>query len=356
MATDNFPCPGCGGQMQFSPEAQMLTCQFCGTETPIDTQGTIVEHAIDEIAAYESRSWGRETRVIHCENCGGETVIGASEKAAFCAFCGSSHVVQSQEEPGASPESLIAFKISRKMAQEAFRKWIGHRWFAPNALKKSYVADKLAGLYLPFWTFDASTDSSYTCEVGHDYYTTETYVEYVDGKPEHRTRQVCHTRWSFASGDHQQGFDDVLINASDKFNPTRIRALEPFFTKELSPYKPEYLAGFLCEKYAKGGQQSLAEAKDRMLQEVSEAITAKQHADHVRGLNVNIRYRNLTFKHILLPIWLSSYTYGTKIYQFCINGQTGEVQGDAPVSPWKVAGAVGAGLLLGYLYYLYFYR
>lgn len=356
MATDRFPCPECGGQMHFSPETQGLTCEFCGYIAPIDTEGEIHEHDIDQITQYESRSWGQETVVIHCENCGGETVISASEKSNFCAFCGSAHVVQSQEEPGASPESVVPFKITRKNAQEQFRKWIHARWFAPNALKKSYVGDKLSGMYIPFWTFDAATTASYTCEVGHDYYTTETYVDYVDGKPETRTRQVQHTRWSYASGDHQQDFDDVLVNASEKFNPSKIRALEPYFTKELSPYKPEYLAGFLCEKYAKGGQQSLAEGKQIMLDRVSQAIISKQHADHVRGLNVNIQYRNLTFKHILLPIWLSSYTYGTKIYQFCINGQTGEVQGDAPISPFKVAGAVAAGLLVAYIYYSYYYN
>lgn len=342
--------------MQFSPETQGLTCEFCGYVASIATDGTIDEHAIDGISQYESRSWGQDTTVIHCENCGGETIISASEKSNFCAFCGSAHVVQTQEEAGASPESVIPFKLTRKKAQEHFRKWIGHRWFAPNALKKSYVADKLSGLYIPFWTFDAATDADYTCEVGHDYYTTETYVDYVDGKPETRTRQVQHTRWSYASGDHLQDFDDILVNASEKFNPARLRALEPYFTKELAPYRPEYLAGFVCEKYVKGGEASLAEAKQRMLDSVSQAITSKQNADHVRSLNVNIRYRNLTFKHILLPIWLSSYTYGTKIYQFCINGQTGEVQGDAPISPWKVAGAIGAGLLVAYCYYAYYYH
>lgn len=341
--------------MQFSPETQALTCEFCGHMSPIAAEGEIREYGIEEIAQYETRSWGQETAVIHCENCGGETVISASEKSNFCAFCGSAHVLKTQEEAGASPESLVPFKVTRKSAQEAFRKWISHRWFAPSALKKSYVADRLSGLYIPFWTFDAATEASYTCEVGHDYFTTETYTDIVNGKSELRTRQVRHTRWSFASGNHAKVFDDVLVNASEKFNPERIRALEPYFTTELAPYQPEYLAGFLCEKYVKGGAESLAEARQRMLDRVSEEIVAKQHADHVRGLNVNIRYRDLTFKHILLPVWLSSYAYGTRIYQFCINGQTGEVQGEAPISPWKVAGAVAVALAVVGLYYAYYY-
>ena len=53
-----------------------------------------------------------------------------------------------------------------------------------------------------------------------------------------------------------------------------------------------------------------------------------------------------TFKHILAPVWLLSYTYGARVFQCAMNGVTGAIRGEYPKSPWKVALLVLAVLVV----------
>ena len=56
--------------------------------------------------------------------------------------------------------------------------------------------------------------------------------------------------------------------------------------------------------------------------------------------------RDITFKHILLPVWLAAYKYRGKTYRFVVNGRTGKVKGERPWSAWKIAFAVVIGLIV----------
>ena len=47
-----------------------------------------------------------------------------------------------------------------------------------------------------------------------------------------------------------------------------------------------------------------------------------------------------TFKHILVPVWLLTYTYGNKPWQVVVNGYTGRMAGEYPKSFWKIAALV----------------
>ena len=56
--------------------------------------------------------------------------------------------------------------------------------------------------------------------------------------------------------------------------------------------------------------------------------------------------QSLTFKHLLLPIWLLTVIYAGKPFQVFINGITGEVQGQRPWSKVKIAVAVMVVVIL----------
>jgi hypothetical protein len=53
-----------------------------------------------------------------------------------------------------------------------------------------------------------------------------------------------------------------------------------------------------------------------------------------------------TFKHVLMPVWISAYRYRDKVYRFLVNGQTGEASGESPLSWWKVLLLAIVGLIL----------
>ena len=129
------------------------------------------------------------------------------------------------------PDGVIPFKIDKKDVEAIFTKWIKRRWLAPNVLKTLYQKDKVQGIYMPYWTFDADTSTDYTAMGGIDY-----QVEYKDDKGEVHTR--IETKWYPTRGHINHFFDDVLVRASNKLSDTLLGWIEPYNTKEVASYSP----------------------------------------------------------------------------------------------------------------------
>ncbi len=348
VALRKFACPSCGSEANWDPDRQKLVCPFCGTESPgeIDASGAIVEHdlaaALRGIADVR-RGFGVEKRQVRCQSCNAISVLDARRQAQNCEFCGSAQLVAYEEQkPALRPESILPFKVSEASARDRIRAWYGRLWLAPGKLRKRALTDTVHGLYLPYWTFDAQVDATWTADAGHYYYTTETYT--ANGQI--RTRQVQHVRWESAAGRVSQFFDDDLVCASVGAHPGLLRQIEPFPTAELKPYDAGYLAGWIVERYQidlVGGAQRARAAMDAKLQ----ALCAQQiPGDTYRNLIVRPNYAAQTFKHILAPVWMLSYVYGRKSYQCVMNGVTGAIAGEYPKSAWKIALIVLGALIL----------
>lgn len=354
-----FPCPSCGGQMQFDTESQMLKCRYCGSEKQIDDRSAVEEPTEYELDFTDEddeslKDWGTEQQVIKCGNCGGEMLLPAGQTAAVCGFCGSPKVLP-QGNPGSiRPESVIPFHISKEQATAAFNAWRKKRWFIPNAFKKRSVSSNLNGIYVPFWTFDSETTSSYSAEVGVYHYRTETRTRVVNGKTETYTEQVRYTVWHWTSGTHEHFFNDVLIPASGQYDSVLVRKLNDYRLEQLMPYKPEYLSGFIAERYSVSLKDGWNEARSRIDGELNGEIRGKIGGDEIRSLSIDTSYFDQTYKHILLPVWNANYRYNNKTYRYMVNGETGSVTGRVPRSPWKITSFVLVCLaIVGVIAYLY---
>ena len=208
------------------------------------------------------------------------------------------------------------------------------------------IVERLNGLYVPFWTYDAFTGSSYTGERGDDYWVTQTYTVMVNGKPQTRTKQVRRTRWRYVSGYVRVDFDDVLVLASHAIPGEHTDALEPWDLRELKVFDPAYLSGFVAQSYEVDLPNGFEIAKGKMDPRIRQAVNRDIGGDHQRIHSLDTQYDHVLFKYILLPIWLASYRYHKKVYRFLVNARTGEVQGERPWSAWKIATAVISGLMV----------
>jgi hypothetical protein len=347
-ARRKFSCPACGGEAIWNPAKQRLICPFCGTESPlqVDPEASIVEHdlvaALREIGD-DRRGWRADRRQVRCLSCNAISVLDPARQAQNCEFCGSAQLVPYAEtEPAFRPESVLPFKLSESEARDRIRAWYGKLWLAPSALKRRALTDTVHGLYLPYWTFDARVDASWTAEAGHHYYTTETYVD--NGRM--RTRQVQRIRWEPAAGRLSHFFDDDLVCASVGVHPDLLRRIEPFPTRELRRYDAGFVSGWVVERYQLdliGAARRARAAMDAKLR----VLCARQVPGNTfRNLQVRADYSKQTFKHILAPVWLLSYRYGAKAFQCAMNGVTGAVAGEYPKSPWKIALLVVAAVVL----------
>jgi hypothetical protein len=267
-----------------------------------------------------------------------------------CPYCGS-HLTN---EPAAArdmipPEAVLPFAIDKHKAIAAFDEWIKGLWFAPNELRKFADLGRLNGLYVPFWTFDSMTITWYTGERGDDYTVTETYTETetytnsdgsIGSRPVTRTRQVTHTRWTSVSGEVRHFFDDVLVCASSSLPEEYTTALTKAELGKLEPFKPDFLSGFVTERYTLGVKEGFDAARQIMDAEIRQLCTRSIGGNHQRLHTVHTDHLGVTFKHVLLPVWLASYRYRENTYRVMVNGQTGQVIGDRPYSAAKIVALI----------------
>ncbi|MGI6344545.1 MAG: hypothetical protein ACOX18_05710 [Bacillota bacterium] len=342
---DRFPCPQCGANLTFDPDAQSLHCAYCGYQLEIEGEMSEArEYDLAEAEALASQNWGQDTEVVQCSNCGAQVVLEANQTAQRCSFCGSAHVVRQDQLPGIKPESLIPFQVSTATARQAFSKWIGSHFFAPSDLKSSHQAGTLSGVYIPFWTYDAETYSLYQAQKGTYYWVTQQVTVRRNGRNVTEMRRVRRTRWRHVSGTYAESFDDELVHASTRLDSVLADKVGRYDLSELREYRPEYLSGFVAEKYSIDVQEGWERARQAIREKIRQGIIRQINGDEVRALQFTTSHDQVKFKHVLLPLWISAYTYRGKSYQLLINGQTGEVRGEAPVSAWKVGLTVAAVL------------
>ncbi len=123
-----------------------------------------------------------------------------------------------------------------------------------------------------------------------------------------------------------------------------LRKIEPFPTKELTPYKPGFLSGWVVERYQIDLVTAAKEAREEMDEEMERLCSSQVPGDTQRNLQVETDYSGQTFKHILAPIWLLTYNYGARTFQVVVNGYTGTIAGKYPKSWVKITLAVLAAL------------
>jgi Zn finger protein HypA/HybF involved in hydrogenase expression len=333
-ARAKFECPACGADAHWNAAKQALICPFCGTESPatLQTRGAetvVVEH--DLVAALRGipdarRGWQADKVTVKCQSCHAVSVFDPERVGQRCEFCGSSQLVPYEQVKDAfSPESLLPFAITEPRARELVRAWYGRQWLAPNNLKQRALTDTVHGLYLPYWTFDAQVHASWSAEAGHYYY------EHVNGK------RVQRVRWSHAAGAIDHFFDDELVCASTGVSSRLLKKIEPFPTTTLIPYDPGYLAGWTVERYQIDLVNAAKHSREAMDAKLRQLCADEVPGDTQRNLQVNATYDEQRFKHILVPVWLLTYTYGHTVYQLVGNGVTGNMAGDRPWSWIKVA-------------------
>ncbi len=330
--------------MAFDIASQKLKCQACGNVHDLAGSAQPVQER-DVRATLASGMAGRvasqaQEKEIVCQSCGGHTTFTGSLTADRCPYCATP--IQRDDVHNA-PERLpvdavVPFQVDAKQAKTLIESWIDSRWFAPSEFKTYNRTGSFSSVYMAYFTYDAETDTEYTGERG-----INRQVQVGSGDD---TRWETRTDWYHVSGDVHNSFDDITVFANDDFDAKRIAKLEPWPTKEAKPYSPEFVAGHLCRTYDRGMDECLSDAKRTMESEITSTVRRDIGGDQQRVHQVRTDWRTLTYKHILLPIWLLTVIYQERPFQVFINGVTGEVQGQRPFSRVKLALAIAAGVVL----------
>lgn len=283
-------------------------------------------------------------RVASCPQCAASVELPPERIADVCSFCDSPLTVGAADD-AEHADLVVPFVVPRARAASLLRAYMaGNRW-APEAVRNAARPERLSGIFIPFYLYDGVARSTYAAQVGVDWLRTERYTVTVNGKTEHRTRQVRETEWFELHGTHAASYTQQLVSGSRGLPEAEANALEPFDLGRALPFAPALTAGWIAERTS----VSHAEATQTVANEVAErentAIQAQfLPGDHVRGVRNQTELAIGEVRLALLPVWIATFRYEGTPLRLLVNGQTGEVIGTLPRSWWKIAAAVAAVL------------
>jgi hypothetical protein len=122
--------------------------------------------------------------------------------------------------------------------------------------------------------------------------------------------------------------------------------------KKCVSFTQEALAGFYARTYEVELEEGFRLAREIMDDAIRAEAKCRIGGDEQRVHSVRTSVSAVTFKHLLLPVWLLAYRYNDRTYQVMANAATGEVQGERPWSIVKImlavltAAAIAGGIAL----------
>ena len=340
-------CINCGAEMKYQPGTENISCDYCGHQETI----TLDENGFEELELYPylkemgAQRHSEEVSMLQCKNCGATQHIEENYKSLHCVYCSMPLVIEDQyQEEWILPGAVLPFQIDQKKSYQIFQSWVKRLWFAPNKLKKASLDPQFTkGLYLPYWTFDAQLRAQYSGQRGEYYYENKR-VRNAQGKMVNQ--RVRKTRWYPASGEVSGFVDDTLVEASKQRKGRVPSKIARWNLKLLQPFNSSFLRGFVTEKYTIPLKQGHLAAKGEAEDIARRWCRQDIGGDTQRISHMNMQLSEETFKHILLPVYISAYRYNGKEYNFFVNGENGQISGTRPYSFWKIFLTVLLGILI----------
>ncbi len=364
--------------MDFDPTTAALRCGFCGAASPVDVpRGEVAYRELQQGLSQTQRGLGAGggTKSCRCQECGASAVFANGRVKERCAFCGSARVMKEAEDLNAlRPFGVLPFRVDRRAAELAFAGWLERLWMRPGDLSRLARTEAVTGIYVPFYLFEAHVESSWTAMAGSHVdiedpderdgegeYTILGGPDLPRHEPERKTylkkRRVRHTRWQRARGRRADDFRDVRVCVSHGVPNALAERLGTFELGGLLPYDPAYLAGWSAEEAAMDLRGGYDRASGKMLTLAETRCQGDVPGDVHRGLLVSSSVTAVRWRYVLLPVWLLDYRYRHRVYQLVVNGQTGEIVGEAPLSGPKIALlALAMTAFVGLIYYYFGYR
>lgn len=315
-----YQCPNCGGELRFNIESGDIFCDNCKSHFK---PGEVRDGAKD---AEESNEY--ETTVFKCPQCGGEITANGQAAADFCNFCGAATILSSRIAKEKRPKYIIPFKKSKEDCKAAYRKYVRRNLFVKSDLADEKFIDSFRGIYMPYWSFRVEQKKE---------------SEVHGKKLEKVTAEYKEYKYYTVKAKSDCYYDGISFDASSSFSDSISRSIAPYDVDDRVEFDPSYLLGF----YADTADVPASVYKDnafRLADYASYDAFVKQIPEQ------NAEYSNPLFideateeAESMYPVWFMSYRNKNRVAYATVNGQTGRVFADLPISIAKFL--VGALIL-----------
>ena len=364
----NYQCPSCTGPLHYDGTIGKLRCDYCGSTFTVQEIEALYADKVEQAqqaAAQAAQSaeaetawdydaagseWGSESsgmKAYNCPSCGAELICDATTAATSCPYCGNPTVVPAQFQGFLKPDYIIPFTLDKKAAVAALKEYYRGKKLLPRAFDDQNHIEEIKGVYVPFWLFNGKADV--------DIQFAATRVRsHISGD-----KEITETDHFAVRRAGSVSFSRIPVDASSKMPDAHMDAIEPFDYSALKPFSMAYMPGFLADVYDVEARDCEARADERAANTAEEII-----ANTVAGYSScvptgkNIRLRRGEVNYALLPVWLLSTRWNGRNFLFAMNGQTGKLIGDLPVSAeryWSWFARIGIPVAAGLAALLHFF-
>lgn len=326
-----YKCPSCGSAIVFDGTSQKISCSACGLEMPVQDYeqmfgGFSEPETVENVSSADTEHETISVKIYKCQSCGAQLMSDEYTSAVMCSYCGNPSLVEDRLQGAYKPKKIIPFKISKEQAQEMYKAWVKKGKFTPSALATNSTIEKISGLYVPFWLYDYNARSNMTANAKKIRKTRRGDTEYT------------YTDHFYVYRDVEADFMKIPADASKKMDDDAMDKMEPYNYAEMQPFAMPYLSGYLSERYNYVGDQLLQRVGTRVNQYITELTRGTINGyDVVNVVNNQVRMNNTVCEYVLLPVWVLNCRYGDKEFQFMLNGQTGKIVAERPISKKKAA-------------------
>ena len=355
----NYQCPSCTGPLHYDGASGKLLCDYCGSsfsvqeiealykdkeEQAAQAGAAAAQQEIETVQTAEGdwsfgEAWdaaGDGLRAYNCPSCGAQLICDEHTVATSCPYCGNPSIVPSQVHDMLRPDYILPFKLDKEAAVAELKKYYRGKILLPKAFTRENHIQEIKGVYVPFWLIDG------TAEVDMRFNATRTNV-FRQG--EYQVTVTDH----FAV--HRAGtveYEKIPVDASRKAPDAHMDSLEPFDYGELKPFSTAYMPGFYADRYDMEPKDCVKRADVRAAN-TAESIIAGTVTGYASAVPTgkSIRIRRGQIHYAMLPVWMLSTQWNDQNFLFTMNGQTGRLVGDLPVSKgrfWGLFAAVAAPL------------
>lgn len=334
MANLEFKCPCCGGTLQFDSKSQNIVCPYCDSQfAASDLKEYTDDLASDKV---EDTSWDESRveaytneemkgmKIYSCDSCGGEIIVEETTSSTSCPYCGNNLLVTKELSGDLKPNRVIPFKKDKDAVMESMKKFLKKKVLLPSSFSKDNVIEEIKPLYVPFWLFDADVD-------GKVRFKGEVVRSYSDSNYNYKE-----TKYYSIIREGHIAFDHVPVDGSKKMEDKLMESIEPFDFGESTEFNVAYLAGYAADRYDVSKDETFNRATQRCREGTIQAFRNDISGySNVTVSDSNIQLFDTKAQYALYPVWIMNTKWKDKNYRFAVNGQSGKMAGNLPISPLK---------------------
>lgn len=334
LTSSSSKCANCGSELFFDPKSKGLKCNSCGSIFNFPITVSNEKHDLNlSKQSFDTDNWAEENKMVKCQTCGATVVVNGLALTQECPYCGSKYVIEINNIPGLKPDCVIPFKFDKEEACRIFKEGIKKKFFVPSKLKKTFKAESIKGIYIPSFSFDGDTSSSYNGVLTR----TKTVT---DSKGRTRTEVKSFN----ISGTYDYDYKNILVESCTQIDTNQFNSVLPYNLAESCLFDNNFLRGYYVEHYNDSLDKCYDQANDIVKSSIRSGILSQYTYDGVQYLNIDTDYDNEKYNYQLLPLYYVNFVYRNKNYCTIMNGQTGKIGKGLPISPIKVS--IVAGIIL----------